>query len=99
MRIDVVLLSAGLLTCLAGAALVIWLGYRWGRYAALKAIVEDGPKWKAYVLALLPPAALGVALLFDGISEPFAYRTFCVLSVPALMGTCVRINHSSYSTF
>ena len=99
MKIDLVLLGAGLFIFLTGAAIVIWLGYRWGRYAALRAIVEDGPKWKAYVLALLPPAALAVALLFDGISEPFAYRTFCVLAVPALLGTCVRINHSSYSTF
>ena len=99
MNMDVVLLSAGLFAGVVGAALVIWLGYRWGRFAALKAMTENSPKWKAYLVALLPPVAFTVALLFDGAFEPFAYKTFCLLAFPVVLGTCVRINHSSYSTF
>ncbi len=99
MNLHVLFLISGLAAGLIGAALVIWMGYRWGKFAALKAIAENSPKWKAYVLTLLPPAAFAIALLFDGTLEVFAYKSFCLLAVPAVLGACVRINHSSYSTF
>ena len=99
MNMQLMFLTAGLLVVLAGVFLVVWMGYKWGKFAAFKAIAENSPKWKAYMLAVLPPAAFAVALLFDGTLEQFACKIFCGLAVPAMLGTCVRINYSSYSTF
>ncbi len=82
-----------------GVGLTVFLGYKWGKFAALQALAQDSPKWKAYVLALLPPAAFAVTLLFDGNLEPFAAETFWALATPAAIGACARINYGSHSTF
>ena len=99
MNLHVLSLCVGLVAGVLGAGIVVVLGYKWGTFAALKALAENSPKWKAYLLALVPPAAFAFTLLFDGTLEPFAYKTFCALAVPAAIGTCVRINHGTYSTF
>ena len=95
----VLLVVVSLLAGLIGVALVVLLGYKWGKFAALQALAQNSPKWKAYALALLPPAALAVTLLYDGGLQPFAAETFWVLATPAAIGACARINHGSHSTF
>ena len=99
MNVQVMLLCAGLLGGTVGVGLLILMGYKWGKFAALKALAEDSPKWKAYLLALLPPAAFAVTLLLDSSLGPFAGKLFCVFATPATIGTCVRINHAAYSAF
>lgn len=96
---QVLILSAGLVAGMVGAGLILLLGYSWGKFAALKALAENSPKWKAYLVALLPPAAFAATLLLDGTLGPFAHQTFLALATPAAFGTCIRINHGSYSPF
>ena len=74
---------------LAGAVVA---GYRWGRFAATKARSQDGAKWQAYLLALLPPAAFALTFLLDGTLSPFAAQAFTGLAAPAAVGTCLRYN-------
>jgi hypothetical protein len=97
MNLHVLFLVAGLVAGLLGTGLLVLLGYKWGTFAALQALARNSPKWKAYALALMPPAAFAVALLFDGSLEPFAGTVFWVLATSAAIGACVRINHSSHS--
>jgi hypothetical protein len=96
---QVLILGAVLVAGVLGAGLILVLGYTWGKFAALKALAESSPKWKAYLVALLPPAAFAATLLLDGTLGPFAYQMFFALATPAAFGTCVRINHGSYSAF
>ncbi len=83
---------------LAGLAAIgaAYLAYGWGRFAALKARSLESPKWKAYVLSLLPPAAFATSFLFDGQLSSVAGETFSALATPALIGTCFRYNRSRY---
>ena len=83
----------------SAAAGVAFLGYKWGAFAALEALAQNSPKWKAYVLSLLPPAAFALAFLFDVHLSRFAYQAFWVLTTPALIGTCFTYNHRSDSAF
>ena len=98
MNLYVLSLVALLVIGLLGSGLVIFIGYKWGSFAALQALAENSPKWKAYFLALLPPAAFALTFLFDGSLQPFASETFWALSTPAVIVTCVQINQRSDST-
>ena len=88
-----------LVAVLAGGALALGtllvFGYRWGAFAALKARAQNCPKWQAYFLALLPPAAFAMAMLFDGSVSPMASRTFIALAAPSVLGTCLRYNRGA----
>lgn len=81
------------------AAMITFAGYKWGVFAALQALAQNSPKWKAYVLSLLPPATFALTFLFDAHLSQFAYKVFWVLATPALIGTCFKYNRGSYSTF
>lgn len=92
-------LAIGLAAGTLGATLILLLGYKWGKFAALKALAEDCPKWQAYLVALVPAAAFAAALLVDGTLITLACKSFWVLSAPAAIGACVRFNHGSDSAF
>ncbi len=92
---NVIAMSSGPLVM----GLVLLAGYQWGRYAGKMALESDNPKWKAYLLALMPPAVFAAALLLDGALAPLVGQTFLALAAPAIIGACVRINYGSFSTF
>lgn len=87
------LLVAGAL----GLLTLIYIGFRWGAFAALKARAQNSPKWQAYFLSLLPPAAFAAAFLFDGNLSPHASQAFMALATPAVMGTCLRYNRRGWA--
>ena len=92
---QILLLAGGLLF----AAAVVYIGYKWGVFAALQALAQNSPKWKAYALALIPPTGFALSLLFDCHLSAFASQTFCALATPAMIGTCFKYNRASYSPF
>ena len=92
---NVITMTGGLLAF----SLVLLAGYQWGKYAGRMALARDVPKWKAYMLALLPPAVFAAALMLDGTMHPVAGQTFLALAAPAAIGACVRFNQGSTSTF
>lgn len=92
---NVITMSAGPIAI--GIALLA--GYQWGKYAGRMALARDNPKWKAYLLALVPPAMFAAALLVDGSLYHLAGEMFLALAAPATVGACVRFNYGSYSTF
>ena len=96
---QVLFLGVGLAASVLGAGVVLLLGYKWGKFAALKALAENCPKWQAYLAALVPAAAFAAALLVDGTLAVHVCQSFCILATPAAIGTCVRFNHGSYSAF
>ena len=99
MNAYLVFLIGVLIGAVLGAVAVIVIGYKWGTFAALQALAYNSPKWKAYVLALLPPAAFAVTLLFDGGWSAFAGQTFWALATPAVVGTCWKYNRGRYAAF
>jgi len=79
--------------------LVFLAGYCWGKHAARTALAQDSPKWKGYVLALLPPATFAIALFVDGISQQLVGQAFLALATSATIGACMRFNDCSSSPF
>jgi len=92
-------LSVGPVGSTVAVGLVLMIGYQWGKYAAMTALAKNSPKWKAYALALLPPAVFAAAMFLDGTLQPVAGQTFLALATPASIGACVRINYGSFSPF
>lgn len=90
--LQVTYLFAGLLLGFLGGVAVMYLGYRWGCFAGLKARAQNSPKWQAYLVALLPPASFAFAFLFDPYLSGAAPETFMALAAPAAIGTCIRLN-------
>jgi len=78
-------------TWAVGAVLVVLVGYKWGAYAASQALEAQSPKWKAYFLALIPPAAFALTLVFNSM-WPYAFQSFWALATPAVVATGFRYN-------
>lgn len=97
-QIYVAFLVSLLVVGVLGVVALAYIGFRWGAFAALKARAQNSPKWQAYFLSLLPPAAFAVALLFDAKLSPHASQAFMALATPALMGTCRRYNRRGLAT-
>ncbi len=95
----ILFLAGAALGTLALAAGAILAGYKWGCFAAFKALAENSPKWQAYLLATLPPAGFAAAFGCGGDMAGLAWRAFCALAAPALIGACLSYNRSSYSAF
>lgn len=92
MPIYVVYLAAYLLAgCLVTIAMLA-AGFLWGAFAGLRARAERSPKWRAYFLVLLPPAALALAFLSDVCLAKLAPSVFLALAAPAFVGACLRYN-------
>lgn len=99
MNVYVAFVLATLAAAILFLSVVLVVGYKWGSFAALKALAQNSPKWKAYFLALVPPAAFAITFLFDGNLSPIAHKTFVLLATPAVIGTGLKYNRSSYLTF
>ncbi len=92
MPLYIVYLAAYLLGGVVAASVILLAGYLWGAFAGLQARVEHSPKWKTYLLVLLPPAALAAAFLADSDLSRFAVQVFLALAAPAFIGACLRYN-------
>ena len=99
MNLYVIFLIAAALAGLVGGAGLILAGYKWGSFAALQALAQNSPKWKAYLLAMLPPGGFALAFLMDANLSPFASEMFWTLATPAVIGACFKYNRGNYSTF
>jgi formate/nitrite transporter FocA (FNT family) len=73
----------------AGAVFMLALSFIWGRFMGRTALRTNASKWKAYVAAVFPMAALAVTLLNSDLA-PMAGDTFLALSSPALLGAFWR---------
>ena len=95
MSTQVMALTLVLAAALVASFLILLTGYRWGAFAALQALRNHSPKWKAYCAALIPPAALATTLLLDAHLAPMAHGTFWAFATPAALGTCFRYNRGA----
>lgn len=78
------------------ASVVLFASYKWGISAARQALNANAPKWKAYTLALIPPASFGVAIAISGSEHiGLAYQTFWVTATPAVIATGFRYNRQN----
>ena len=68
---------------------LIAAGYKWGRFAALRTLTNGSAKWKAYLLALVPPLAFAITL---GSANNFVSPSviFLWVAIPAAIGTRLR---------
>jgi len=97
MNAEVYLLVLQLVGGICLGFIILLAGYKWGSFSARQALAANSPKWKAYVLALIPPAAFAVGLHFDGEMARFAGRSFWSLATPAVLATCYKYNAGRHS--
>jgi len=73
---------------------LIYVGWRWGAFAARQALMAGSPKWKAYVVALIIPAALSAGLCSRAGWVSIAVQIFLWMATPAFITASLRYNAS-----
>jgi len=73
---------------------LLYVGWRWGAFAARQALIAGSPKWKAYVVALIIPAALSAGLCSRADWVSIAAQIFLWMATPALIKASLRYNAS-----
>ena len=83
-----------MLTSLACAATVAFVGHRWGVFAAAEAVKTNSTKWKAYAMALILPVTIAFVLFVEPHLSPFAFKTFSVMAAGATFAVLTRYHNS-----
>ena len=75
---------------------ILMVGHKWGRFAARQVHDSGQSKWKAYALALLPPATVWVAFAAQSSLRGFACTVFWMMSSTAIVAACAQYNQDGF---
>jgi hypothetical protein len=85
-----------LLQLLLGA-IILWVGHKWGRFAARQVLYHSGQaKWKVYALALLPSATVWVVFAVEPNLRGMAGTVFWMMSSAAVVAACAQYNQDGF---
>jgi hypothetical protein len=77
-------------TAALGAATLGVLFFFWGRLMGRAGLRSNATKWKTYAFTLVPAAVLALSCLHSAMLTPVAWKTFFVVSCPAMLGVFHR---------
>ena len=75
---------------------ILLVGHKWGRFAARQVLHFKQAKWKAYALALLPPATVWVLFILEPQLRGFASTIFWTMSSTAVVSAGAQYNQDGW---
>ena len=75
---------------------LFWAGHRWGGFAARQVLHSRRAKWRAYFLALLPPATMWLILVLEPHLRSSASAAFWAMASSAVVAACIHYNQDGF---